>query len=271
VTVHHITSLDSPQLEPYRTLRRSQEHIKQGIFVAEGEKVVRRLLESDLSILSLLLTEHWLGELRKIYPLESPDIFIGDRKLLESIVGYPLHQGIMAVARVPKEPELGNLLQTLPSPFHLVALDGIVSAENVGVIVRNSAAFGVHAILTGKNSSSPYLRRAVRNSMGAVFTMPVLHLDLQQTFPVLKPFCKVIGASPNAKQTIFDASLEGNLCLILGNEGTGVSEQILSMCDEEVAIPMMNRTDSLNVASASAVFLYEIQRRYVLKVGSASS
>jgi tRNA G18 (ribose-2'-O)-methylase SpoU len=261
VRIHEVQTLDVPQLKPYLTLRRPQEHIQQRIFVAEGEKVVQRLLRSTLKVVSLLVTRKWFEQLEDKYPLEGIDIFIADKNLLETIVGYSLHQGIMAVARVPDEPELHDLLRRLPHPLLIVALDGIVSAENVGVIVRNSRAFGVHAILADKTSSSPYLRRAVRNSMGAVFGLPVLHLNLEETLPKLG--CKVIAATPNSDQTLQQADLTGDLCVVFGNEGSGISAGVLEQCDMRVNIPMLNETDSLNVASASAVFLYEVRKRIV--------
>ena len=264
--IHEVQTLDLPQLKPYLTLRRPQEHIQQGIFVAEGEKVVRRLLKSGLKILSLLLTRKWFEELEVKYPLNGIEIFIADKTLLESIVGYSLHQGIMAVAQVPDEPDLNELLLNIPRPFVIVALDGIVSAENVGVIVRNSGAFGAHAILADKTASSPYLRRAVRNSMGVVFRLPILHVNLAETLPKLA--CKVIAATPNSDKTLQDADLTGDICVVFGNEGSGVSTKVLKVCDLRVAIPMLNETDSLNVASASAVFLYEVQQREIRRSSS---
>lgn len=259
--IHEVQTLDVPQLKPYLTLRRPHEHIEHGIFVAEGEKVVQRLLRSGLKVLSLLLTRTWFEQIEAKYSLNGLDIFIADKNLLESIVGYSLHQGIMAVAQVPQQPDLTDLLQNLSHPFVIVALDGIVSAENVGVIVRNSGAFGAQAILADKTASSPYLRRAVRNSMGAVFRLPILQVNLAKTLPKL--CCKVIAATPNSDQRLQDADLTGDICVVFGNEGDGISGRVLEKCDLRVAIPMMNETDSLNVASASAVFLYEVTRSKV--------
>jgi len=255
VNIREIQSLDLRELEPYRTLRRPQQHIAQGIFVAEGEKVVRRLLDSGLSVISILLTRAWLEAIRQIYSLELIEIFVAEKNLLETIVGFPLHQGIMAVARVPQELALMELMNQLPKDFLLVAMDGIVSAENVGVIVRKAAAFGAHAIISGTNSSSPYLRRAVRNSMGAVFRLPVVHADLSDAFPEIRRSCRIIAATPGG-ESIQNADFSGNLCVVFGNEGTGLSDEILKLCDARIGIPMMNDTDSLNVASAAAVFLY---------------
>src|SRR5215510_12177712 len=106
LNIRHVTSLDNEELAPYRTLRRPQEHMDQGIFVAEGEKVVRRLVDSELEMVSILMTPRWyqlfVADLQKSMVSEIT-IFIAEKELLQSIVGFPLHQGIMAVGKVPPE------------------------------------------------------------------------------------------------------------------------------------------------------------------------
>lgn len=256
-----IDSLDHPELEPYRTLRRAQEHWKQGIFVAEGEKVVRRLLASGLQTVSFLMTPAWQQRLSASLPPAAP-VYVGPQRLLEQIVGFPLHQGIMAVAHVPQEPDFQALANA--QPHFLVALDGLVSAENVGVIIRNCAAFGVDAALVAPGSSSPYLRRAVRNSMGAVFSLPILHLaGLTDAFRTLRDQygTRIVAAYPDSDRLIRDSELTGNLCIVFGNEDEGVSQETLEWCTHRIAIPMQKNTDSLNVSSAAAVFLYEAARQ----------
>ena len=274
VQIHKVQSLSLPELQPYRTLRRPVEHIKQGIFIAEGEKVVRRLLASGLDVVSLLVTPEWYGQLHTSKELERGHplrIYIADKELLETIVGYNLHQGIMGVARVPEQSPENDFLQSLNKNHFLVALDGLVNSENVGVVVRNCAAFGVDALIVGETSSSPYLRRAVRNSMGTVFQLPVLHVShLATTLMDLRRIhgTRAIAAHPQERSSIDNGNFRGNVCVVFGNEGDGISQVILNACTERVAIPMMNGTDSLNVASASAVFLYEANKqRRVLHVG----
>ena len=267
LNVTTITSLDSPGLQPYRTLRRSVEHIEHGIFVAEGEKVVRRLLASQLTVLSLLITPERFDQLKRAGEISQQAVFIvflADKALLETIVGYNLHQGIMAVAKVPKEPTVEELVNGISKPHLLVALDGLVNSENVGVIVRNCAAFGADGLLVGETSSSPYLRRAVRNSMGAVFQIPVIHTgDLAASLRELaeRHRTKTLATLPHGRSFIHETDLSGNVCLVLGNEGDGVSQRILDACNGHIAIPMSSGVDSLNVASASAALLYDAFRQ----------
>jgi tRNA G18 (ribose-2'-O)-methylase SpoU len=258
-----IGDLDLPELEPYRTLRRPEDHWRRRIFVAEGEKVVRRLMQSGLSIISFLMTPQWK---QQIFPNESAanaPVYIASKDLLETIVGFPLHQGIMAVAKMPQEGSLDELLSIRKEPL-MIALDGVVNAENVGVAVRNCAAFGVDAILTDQTSSSPWLRRAVRNSMGSIFQIQTFHVtDLSQQLIELKQKygIRIIAAHPGGDQQLHSTDLKGGSLMVFGNEGYGLSERILNQADCQVSIAMSNNTDSLNVATSVAVFLYEASRQ----------
>jgi tRNA G18 (ribose-2'-O)-methylase SpoU len=271
--VRIVSSLDVPELHPYRTLRRPFEQRQQGIFVAEGEKVVRRLLESPLSVISLLVTSQWLDRLSTTYPHRAsapPDIFVAEKHLLQEIVGYNMHQGIMALARVPAD----TAIDRLSTPHLLVALDGLRQAENVGVVVRNAAGFGVDTLVVGETSCSPYLRRAVRNAMGAVFTLPILHAErLEVTLMALSEKFKtrLIVADPHAEQSIYMTDFSGNVCIILGNEDKGASPQIARLASERVRIPMHREVDSLNVASAAAAVLSEAAKQRSHPIASAGA
>src|SRR5436190_13336350 len=169
--VRKIDSLELPELAPYRTMRRQGEHREQGIFVAEGEKVVRRLLESEFTVASLLLPAKWLKEYEPLIRSrpEEIDAFVAEKGLLEKLTGFSMYQGVLAVGKVPPAPTLDTVLIRSRRPYLFAAVDGLSNAENLGVLVRNCAAFGVQALLVGKTSCSPYLRRAVRSSMGTIF------------------------------------------------------------------------------------------------------
>ena len=159
-------------------MRRSAEHEAQGIFVAEGEKVTRRLLESHFTVVSIVLPEK---HLEKFCPLlearpEQVTVYLVEKPLLETLVGYSLFQGVLSVGKIPPPASLSEVLQKNQRPQLFVAIDELSNAENLGALVRNCVAFGVHGLIVGETSSSPFLRRAVRNSMGAIFQLPVLEL-----------------------------------------------------------------------------------------------
>lgn len=259
-----VGTLDEPGLAPYRTLRRQEEHRVQGIFVAEGEKVVRRLLASDLPVVSLLLSPPWAERLSEENMPAGTEVFVADDALLRTITGYRLHQGIMAVGRIPPEPTMEELLRQIDRPRLFVALDGIAHAENVGVIVRTCGAFGVQGILAGSGACSPWVRRAVRNSMGAVFRVPVIHsLDLPGALRSLQNHHGILVAVTDAHtgRMVHRCDLTGDLCVVFGEEESGVSAEVAALAALTVRIPMAEGIDSLNVGSAAAAALYEVRRQ----------
>lgn len=264
--VQTINAFDLPELQPYRTMRRQEEHREQGIFVAEGEKVVRRLLESKLSVLSVLLPEKWLADLEPFLQTRSEEIhvFVAEKKLLENLTGFSMYQGLLAVGRIPAPESLDEIVARSPKPRLLVAVDGLSSAENLGALVRNCAAFNAQALIVGETSCSPFLRRAVRNSMGAIFHLPVAQVgDLAEALRHLaKCGIRCIAAHPHAEgRTLVQAEFTADCCIVIGSEGQGISPAVLASCNEAVAIPMPVTVDSLNVGSAAAVFLYEASRQ----------
>lgn len=264
--VQPITSLEEPELQPFRTMKRDGEHRKKRIFVAEGDKVVVRLLESHFEVLSLLLPEKWLEKLKPLIEArpESIPVFTAERAVLESLSGFSMYQGVLAVGRIPQPPSLEAILAKSHRPYLLAAVEDLTNSENLGGLVRNCAGFGATALLVGETCSSPYLRRAVRSSMGAIFRLPALETDhLAHTLMRLRGMgIRNIAAHPHGtRASLPEADLKGDCCLVFGSEGFGLSETVLDLCDDTVAVPMANDVDSLNVASAAAVFLYEAARQ----------
>jgi len=265
--IKEISSLDSPEIEIYRTLKKPQQHRDQGLFVVEGNKVVNRFLQSDLCVVSVLMISDLLDF---YYPViekrpEKINIYTTSVSLLQTIVGFKYHQGIMAVGIIPQPRSLEQIMANLTGPAIFVALDRLESAENTGVIVRNCAANGVQALIVGERSTDPFLRRAVRNSMGTLFNLPVIYSEnLADTLAQLRYShnFQIIAAHPKAQsQNLFLVDLCKNCCIVLGNEGVGISPDILNQCDIQVRIPMASNIDSLNVSCASAVILYEVTRQ----------
>ena len=265
--VQHIESLDLPELAPYRTMKRPQGHREQGIFVAEGEKVARRLLESKFPVISVLLPEKWLADfepLLRARPEKLPVFVVTGKDVLEKLVGFSMFQGVMAVGKIPAPTSLEEALQLSSPPRLLVAVDALTNAENLGVLVRNCVAFNAQALLVGETCASPFLRRAVRNSMGTIFQLPVVEPPhLVSALDTLRHRgVRCIAAHPHTNaRTLPQADFSGDCCIVLGSEGAGLSPAVLAACDEAVAIPMPPTVDSLNVGNAAAVFLYEANRQ----------
>jgi tRNA G18 (ribose-2'-O)-methylase SpoU len=266
VHVTKIDSLDRPGLQPYLTLRQQADHYRDRLFVAEGKKVIGRLLDSDLTVVSMLLLPELFAEVRPRLEerAESIEVFLGDAAMLDSLTGYTLYQGWLACARIPPPIELEVALATAKRPRFLVALDGLNNAENLGGVVRNAAAFGAQGLVVGETCSHPYLRRSVRTSMGSLFWLPVIEpVSLVEALRELRRRgFRCVAAHPHTDQRrLPEAALEGDCCIVLGNEGDGLSAAVREACDECVAVPMQAGVDSLNVGAAAAVFFYEVWRQ----------
>ncbi len=270
VVVKAIDSFDHPSLIPYRTMKMQRDHYSQGIFVAEGEKIVRRLIETDFKIFSVLLPGKWLPEFRRLLEPRKDvvEIFVAEKDVLEQLTGFSMYQGVLAAAKIPESQTIESIVATSRKPRLFVATDGINNSENMGTIVRNCAAFGAQALLISETSSSPYMRRAVRTSMGTIFKLPVVECKcLASTLRLLnKCGIKSVAAHPHSeKKYIVDVDLTEDVCIVFGSEGLGISSEVLEACSESAEVEMAANIDSLNVGSASAVFLYEVWRqRYKL-------
>jgi tRNA G18 (ribose-2'-O)-methylase SpoU len=141
--VEKISSFDLPGLQPYATMRRPAEQERQGIFVAEGTKVVQRLLESQYTVVSVVLPEKWLDDFRPSLEARAEPIivYLAEKKLLESLTGFSMFQGVLAVGKIPPTVLLDELLSKNEKPLLLVAVDALTNAENLGALVRNCVAF----------------------------------------------------------------------------------------------------------------------------------
>jgi tRNA G18 (ribose-2'-O)-methylase SpoU len=262
-----ISDFAAPELQPYATMRRPQSHEALGIFIAEGTKVTKRLLQSSFAVVSAVLPERWVEEftpLLRARPEPVIPVYLANKETLEQLVGFSMYQGVMAVGRIPQPETLDAVLTRAASPRLLVAVDELNNAENLGTLVRNCVGLGAQALLVGETSCSPYLRRSVRSSMGTIFQLPVANTShLAQTLAELRRLgIRSIAAHPHTDDaSLARTDLTGDVCLVFGSEGTGIRPAVLAACDAAVAIPMPPTVDSLNVGSAAAIFLYEAARQ----------
>jgi tRNA G18 (ribose-2'-O)-methylase SpoU len=259
-----VVSVAAPELAPYRTLRRHEEHDRQGIFVAQGDKVVSRVLHRGLPLVSVLATP---DRFRAVRPLleqrtEPISVYLADDDTLAAITGHRLFQGILAVARTPREWTLAELLAAARRPRFLVALDGLSNAENLGAVARSALAFGVQGLLIGETCAPPWLRRAVRASLGTLLDLPVVRsTDLAADLAILRAAGLLCLATDVQGSTHWPApALRGDVCLVFGSEGAGLRPALRAACDATAAVSIAAEVESLNVACAASIFFYEIAR-----------
>ncbi|GBF41508.1 putative rRNA methylase [Leptospira ellinghausenii] len=230
-------------------------------FVADHEKTAVRLLLSDFEVQSVFCTEKYWQKHKDLITskLQNEEkCFVADKSIFEETIGFHVHQGFMAVGKQKwvKEEDL---------TFPILILNAIVDSENIGSILRSAAAFGIQSVLFDTKSASPYLRRSVRVSMGAIFQLKVAKsANLPESIHRMKKrSAKVIALAlpkensdhiPKTK-TIQEMGKQENLVLIIGNEANGIEESVIDASDMIGYIPMKNKIDSLNVSHALAVAL----------------
>lgn len=260
-----ITSPPAESISAYKNLKRARHDES---FIAESEKVVLELLRSNLEITSLYLTqEHFDKHLPLIEAhVQETDalIYIAAKSDMETIVGYSLHQGILASAKIPAERSLDDILRLSAKPKLFLILDEIADAENMGALYRTALALGVTAIILDDKNTSPWLRRALRVGIGAAFSLPtVTAASLVDAIKQLRAHGIHVYAATLGEEAkpIWEYDLTQEIAIIFGSEGHGIRSELRSAADSEVIIPISQTVDSLNVAVAQGMMLYEVQRQ----------
>ena len=264
MSIIHLTSLDNPALKLYTTLTEAQLRNRldeeNGIFIAESPKVIRVAMNAGYRPLSMLCEErHISGDASFIIEaFPKIDVFTGSRELLTSLTGYKLTRGVLcAMKRRP----LPSVAEICFNARRIAVIDGVVDTTNIGAIFRSAAALGIDGILLTPTSCDPLNRRAVRVSMGTIFQVPWTWIHEPLISLHNYGFKTVAMALSDNSVPIDDPILgtEERLAIVLGTEGDGLSDGVISSCDYVARIPMAHGVDSLNVAAASAVAFWQLR------------
>ncbi|WP_433085058.1 TrmH family RNA methyltransferase [Dactylosporangium sp. CA-052675] len=258
------TPLDE-RLADYRALTdvelRTRWEPPNGLFIAEGELVLRRALRAGYRLRSVLIDTKRVSQLDDLNLVDVP-VYTGDQATLEAITGFHVHRGVLASFH--RKPELGAEA-ILGTARRLAILENINNHTNLGALFRSAAALGMDAVLLSPTCADPLYRRSVRVSMGEVFAVPYAHLHPwpDALADVRKAGFTVLALTPAADavpiQRLTTAQRE-KPALLLGAEGPGLTGGALDASDARIVIPMHRGVDSLNVANAAAVAFWELSR-----------
>ena len=255
-----------PRLSDYRDLRdvqlRQSVEAAEGLFLAEGEKVVRRAVEAGYEPRSFLMAPRWLDGLADVLGTTDAPCYVVSEDLAEQVTGFHVHRGALASLHRRALPSLDDVLEGART---VVVLEDITDHTNVGAILRSAAALGVDAALLAPRCADPLYRRSVKVAMGAVFSLPWTRLpEWYDALPGLgaRGFTTVALTLADDATPIEEA-LAGldKVALVLGSEGHGISDRWQATADRRAIIPMAAGIDSLNVAAASAVTFYAARAR----------
>jgi tRNA G18 (ribose-2'-O)-methylase SpoU len=246
------------------SLRKSLEAAR-GLFVAEGEKVIRRGIAAGYPVRSMLLTEDKLAGLARLAADCGAPVYVLPAQVAQELTGYQVHRGALAsMARRA----LPSVAEILAPATRLIVLEDLVDHGNVGAIFRCAAAFGADGVVLSPRCADPLYRRAVKVSMGAVFAIPYArmthwHAGLAQ---LRSAGFRLLALTPDQSAVpLEDTTLGERAALLLGSEGDGLSSRWLHDADQAVCIPMSPAAmalgvDSLNVVAAAAVACHSLMR-----------
>jgi tRNA G18 (ribose-2'-O)-methylase SpoU len=261
-----IDSAGDPRLADYRDLRdvqlRQSIEAEHGLFLAEGEKVVRRAVQAGYAPRSFLMARRWLDGLADVLALSDAPVYVVSEALAEEVTGFHVHRGALASLHRRPLPPVADVLADARS---VLVLEDLVDHTNVGAVFRSGAALGFDAVLVAPRCADPLYRRSIKVGMGAVFQLPWTRLpDWYDALPAISTAGFTTVALTLADDAVpIDEAVAGvdRLALVLGSEGHGLSSHWEQAADRRATIPMAAGIDSLNVAAASAVACYVAARR----------
>jgi tRNA G18 (ribose-2'-O)-methylase SpoU len=254
------------RLSDYRDLRdvelRKHLEAEHGLFLAEGEKVVRRAVEAGFPARSFLMAPRWLEGLADVLERSDAPCYVVSEDLAEEVTGFHVHRG--ALASLERSP-LPSVATVLAGARTVVVLEDVVDHTNVGAIFRSAAALGVDAVVLSPRCADPLYRRSIKVAMGAVFSVPYarMHSWYDGVEELSREGFTTVALTPAADAVEIEEAVRGldKVALLMGSEGPGLSRRWMETADRRAVIPMAAGIDSLNVAAATAVACYVTARR----------
>ncbi|NDD58123.1 MAG: RNA methyltransferase [Chlamydiae bacterium] len=267
-----ITSLQNPKIKAAQKLFDRKDRDKTGLFLIEGYRELKRASDAKIQIHSLYICpDLFLGEneqsLIDTIALSGAEIFICDSKVFKKLSYRDRPDGLIAIARQMK----GGLADLLPScknqrnPFFLIA-ESIEKPGNLGTILRSCDAVGIDGVIVCDRCTDIYNPNVVRASVGTLFTIPVVEASSTETIEWLqKNHIQILSSTPSASKEFTEVDMTVPLAIAVGTEQLGLSAQWLASAEIKVKIPMKGVADSLNVATATTLLLYEVLRQRQVK------
>ena len=261
--IERIVDSVDPRVAPFVALKDRDVAREHGLFIAEGENLLRRLLDSSLRTHSVFLSERRVDEMASVVPADVP-VYVASDEIMRQVIGYKFHSGVIAAGVRPAPRSIDEVIPKDRETLTLVVCPEIANTENLGALYRIAAGFGADAMILGERSADPFWRQCVRVSMGTVFKMPTVRsASLLRDLARLRDEwgVRLVGTVLDERAERLSSFVRDDRTAILfGNEAQGLDAATVAACDRLVTIPMQLGTDSLNVAVAAGIVLYELTR-----------
>jgi len=251
--MEEINNIDDERIKEFISLRQSS--VDEDCVVVESKNVFKKLFENDINIHKVFVTHENIDFLKENCENINFPIYTASSSLMKEIVGYKIHQGMMALIDKPKYISFDEI------DGDIFVLNSLTSPENVGSIVRSCSAFNVKTLVIDEKTCSPFIRRCIRVSTGNLFNINVYKsTNLKNDLLKLQNNGYKILSTANAKRAIsLNAyTFTDKSAVIIGNEGFGVEEEIMDLSDDILKIDISDDVTSLNASIAAAIILFQL-------------
>jgi TrmH family RNA methyltransferase len=240
-----ITSRDNSRIKHIRKLLDKKNSLSEGLFIIEGENLVEEAIKNNL-----LSELYVLDGTSCKYDFNYDYVTLDVMKSISSLSSTPR---LLGVSKYINKSDFGN---------RIVILDEVQDPGNVGTIIRNSVAFGIDTVVFSKGCVSPYNDKVLRSTGGMIYNINVIISDLDSIIDKIKESnIKIYGTSLKSSISLENMSKSDKYAIVFGNEGNGISKNILDKCDMNVRIDMNSKCESLNVGVSSGIVLYHMYKR----------
>lgn len=257
-----IESKDNNLFKETKKLKERKYRTKEGKYIIEGFRLIQEAYKANMDIDYLIInegSEEKINEYLSGYNINN-EVYTMKKNLFNTLTCTETPQGAIAVV---KNKEINN---TLEGEFYLLC-DKVQDPGNLGTIIRTAHAAGVDGIILTKGTVDIYNDKVIRSTMGSLFYVPIIHDD--ENLTVLKQLkvdgFSLVATSLAESKEFFDSDLKGKVILSVGNEGNGISDEVFDLADKKVKIPMPGGAESLNVAIATSIILFEKVRQNLSK------
>lgn len=255
MTAPLITSLQNPQIKRLVRLRTRRAREEEGVVLIEGAREVSRAVQAGVVLRELFLCPEQFSPEAAQLRLHAPQVTHLTRPAFQKVSVREHPDGVLAVADLPDRP-----LPAPPVEAVVVVLHGLEKPGNVGAILRTADSVGAHAVLVLGRGADPFSPNVIRASQGSVWKLPLRSMPEEEAWAWLAGHnFRLVACTPDAQQVYWQANLTGRVALLLGTEHQGLPAEWRT--DQAVRIPMQGSADSLNVATAAALMLYEALRQ----------
>ena len=255
-----ITSMSNQIIKEVRSLSNKKGRMTAQAILLEGYRLVKDALGSGAEIRYLIISdsffqkeELFLSQMSNIKSVQVPD------ELFSRISETDSPQGILAVAEKP----VYNKYDIISKIKRVIALENLQDPGNLGTIIRSADACGFDAILLSKNSADPYSPKVIRSTMGSIFHIPVIIEEnfIEALDELKSKDIPLVAAHTRDALPCWDTDMSGDVAIIIGNEGNGLSDEVLEFADMTVMIPMPGKAESINASAAASMLIYECMRQ----------